>query len=125
MINRTIKKSKGSISMEVRVVITSGVKDEIHFSGSCSDKDALASLSSPNLKSCSGHCLVRRTETRAGISSRTYTLVYLLRRAEGRSEKAIRAPWVPASSSEVGSWRSHRKPLLAARSVEHCVMGGF
>lgn len=31
VINRTIEKSKGSISMEVRVVITSGVKDEIHF----------------------------------------------------------------------------------------------
>lgn len=44
VINRTIKKSKGSISMEVRVVITSGVKDEIHFSGCYSDKDVLASL---------------------------------------------------------------------------------
>ena len=44
VIHRTIKKSKGSISMDVRVVITSGVKDEIHFSGCCSDKNVLASL---------------------------------------------------------------------------------
>lgn len=88
-------------------------RDEIHFSG-CSDKDVLASFRSPNLKSCTGHCLVR-TETRAGISSRTYNL-FICKKGRRKVLRMPSGPWVSASSQK---WdpEEPQEPLLVASTA--------